>query len=97
MDAVGAPFGKGAARFALAARLHIGCGREAIDGFGKDTCAGGFAYASGTAEEVGMRQLFANDRVFKRGGNVILPQNGVKTLWPILSGRYNKMFHNRQI
>jgi len=96
VDAVGATFGEGAARFTHPARLHVGGGRKAVDGFGKDACASGFAHTSGAAKQVGVRQLFPQNGVLEGGGNIALPQNSIKTLWPVLPGRYNKMFHKRQ-
>src|SRR5690606_32999643 len=53
------------------ARFAIG-DLAAVDGFGEDAGAGGFAHAAGTAKQVSLRQLAARDGVFQRGGDVAL-------------------------
>ena len=64
VDVERAVFVEGFARFAFVARFGI-CGRvEAVDRFGEDTRAGGLAHAARSAEEVGVCQLTAADRVF---------------------------------
>ena len=58
-------------RFAFVAGLRS-VGVQAVDGLCEDAGTSGLAYAAGAAEQVGVSQLPALDRIFKRGGDMFL-------------------------
>lgn len=80
--------GKALAGAAFAAGLYIGRGVFAVDGFGEDTGAGGFAHTARTAKQVRMRQVVVPDRVFEGGSDMLLPHNRIKCLRTVLTRRY---------
>jgi hypothetical protein len=43
-----------------------------------------------------MSQLVIADGIFQGCGNMRLPNNSLKGLWPVLSGRYNEFVHNAE-
>jgi len=59
---------------------------QTIDGFGKNSGTGGFANASGTAKQVGVRQLVVFDRVFQRGCEGGLPDHRLKGVGAVFAG-----------
>jgi hypothetical protein len=68
-----------------------------IDGLGQDTGTGGFTHPSRSAKQKGMCQLLVYDRIAKRCGNMRLPHNGVKSLGPVFSCRYDEFVHEWSI
>ena len=66
---------EGAAAFAFVAGFAALCRVETVDCFGEYARAGGLAYAARPAEEVGVGQLAAFDRVLQGRGNVLLPHD----------------------
>jgi hypothetical protein len=68
----------------------------AVDGFGQNTGTGCFAHPSWSAKQKGMRQGAVSDRIFERSGNMLLTHHRAKGLGPILTSRYNKLFHAEQ-
>ena len=60
-----------------------------VDGFGEDTCARRLAHATGTAEEIGMRQLAALYGIAQRRGERFLAHYRCKGLRTILPCRNN--------
>ena len=97
VDAVRAAFREGTARLALAARLQVRTGVAAVDGLGEDARRAGLAHAAGTAEEVGVRQLAALDRVLERPGDGLLAHQRLEAVGPVFPGRYDELFHSLQI
>ena len=71
VDVQRAPFVERTARFAFVAGLRS-VGVQAVDGLCEDAGTSGLAYAAGAAEQVGVSQLPALDRIFKRGGDMFL-------------------------
>ena len=81
-------------RLALVAGVVCGGRVLAVDSLGEDACAGGLAYATRTAEQVGVCQLTLADRVaqglrervlpyhaFKRGGSVLSCRNDISVVF----------------
>ena len=97
VDAVGTSLREGAARFAFTARFEVRTGVAAVDGLGEDAGGTGLAYAARAAEEVGVRQLAAQDRVLERPGDVLLAQQGLEAVGTVFPGRYDELFHNLQM
>ena len=79
-------FCKGATGLALPARRHIRPRIGAVDHLGEDTCRGRLADTTGSAEQVGMRQLTAQNGIFERLGDIVLSDQAVKILGPVFSG-----------
>ena len=65
----------------------------AIDGLGKDSCAGGFPDSSRPAEEVGMSQFPRPYGVEQGGGKGTLADYHVECGRSVLAGRYDVLFH----
>ena len=86
VDVVGALFVEGAARFAFVAGLALGGKVLAVDGLRKDTGARGLAYSAGAAEQVGVRQLIAQDGILQGGGKRLLPHYALEGGGAVLTG-----------
>lgn len=93
MDAHGPLLVEGLTALALATRLAIRLGIEAVDGFGKNAGTRGLAYATRAAEQVGMRQLSVLDGVLERGGQSTLPNHTIEGCWSVFAGRNYKFIH----
>lgn len=83
MDIIRTLFVECLARFTFIARLSFRRGMQAVDGLGKDTCAGGFSYPSRTAEQVGVRQFMVGNGIFRVVVNARCPTTVSK-----VDGRY---------
>ena len=86
VDAVGVPFGERAAGVALAARLQVRTGMGAVDGLGEDARGTGFAYSTGTAEQIGMRQLAPEDGVLEGPCDIVLSDQGLERVRTVFAG-----------
>ena len=86
MNAVGASLVKGAARFTFVTSLTIGRKMLAVDCLGKDSGAGGLAYATWTAKQVGVCHRFLLNGILQRGGQTFLTNDGVKCRRAVFSG-----------
>ena len=82
-----------AARFALVAGFAVGGWVRAVDSFGKNACAGGFAHATRTAKEVSVRQMVGSDGIFERRGECLLPYYRLECCGTIFARRYDVLFH----
>ena len=78
---------------AVSAGLALFGRGEAVDSFGKDTCAGGLADTSRTAEEVGMSQFPAFHGVAEGSGKCLLTDHGIKRYGAVFTRRDNIFFH----
>jgi hypothetical protein len=65
----------------------------AVDGLGKNACAGGLAHAARTAKEVGVCQLAGPDGVQQSSGQSPLAYHHVKRGRTIFAGRNDVLFH----
>ena len=97
MDVVGTLLIEGCARLALIACLSVRGGTHAVDGFGKDAGTSGFSHATRTAKEVSMRQLSGGDGILQGGGQCVLPYHRIKGRGTVFPGRYDIVFHIRDI
>ena len=93
VDVVGTLFVEGGARFALVAGFSLCRGTHAVDGFGKDTCTGRFAYTARTAEEVGVCQFACGDGILQGGSQGTLSHYRFKGRGAVFSCRYDIIFH----
>ncbi|GFI53715.1 hypothetical protein IMSAGC022_00307 [Alistipes sp.] len=82
-----------AARLALVAGLCAD-GVLAVYRLGEDAGAGGLAHAARSAEQVGVRQLSALDRVFERRGYMFLSDDRCECRGTVFSRRNDKILHN---
>lgn len=74
----------------LAIRLQV----LAVDGFSQDTRTGGFSHATRTAKQESMRQLVVANGILERCCYMGLPNYRGEVLRTVLSGGYNKIFHD---
>lgn len=92
-DVVGTLFVEGAARLTFVAGFARLGGVEAVDCLGKDAGTRGLAYAAGTAEEVGMSQLFRVDGVFEGLSKCFLTYHRPEGRGPVFPCRNNIVVH----
>ena len=59
--------------------------RERLHRPGLRDVAGGLADPPVAAEDVSMGDALLRDGVFQRAGNMLLPDDFIKTLWPVLA------------
>jgi len=85
MDIKGRALIKGPAGSTFIASFPVAPEVLAIDRFSQYPGAGRLTHSPGAAKQKGVRQLFAPDGIFKRGGNMSLPHNRIKGLWPVFS------------
>jgi hypothetical protein len=71
----------------------IGAGVFAVNGFGQNTGAGGFAHSPRPTKQKSMCQLVVADGIFQCGGDMCLPHHGFKYLRTVLTCRYDKLIH----
>ena len=64
----------------------------AVDGLGKNTCAGCLSYTSWAAKEIGMSQFPTFDGILQRRGQCTLSHNSVEGHRTVFPGR-NNIFH----
>ena len=69
----------------------------AVDGFGKNTCTGRFAYSSRTTKKKCLGKVLVFDCILKGGRDVLLPHDTLKICRSIFSCRNNEIFHPRKI
>ena len=81
------------AALTFSAGLPVFLGIEAVDGFGKNTGAGGLAHTSRSAEQVGVGQLSVLDGVLECCRQSTLPNNAVEGRWPVFACRNYKFIH----
>ena len=93
IDVERALLGEGAAALALVAGFAVGRGVLAVDGFGEDACAGGFAHAARPAEEEGVCQFAGCYRVFQGCGQRALSHDAVEGSGAVFSGRNDVVVH----
>jgi hypothetical protein len=65
----------------------------AVDGFGQNPGAGGFAYAAGAAKQKGLGQVLRANGILQRGGDVLLPHHASERDWAVFTGRNDEIFH----
>ena len=93
MDVERAPLIESLAGFAFVAGFGIGTGIEAVDRFGEDTGASRLADAARPAEQIGVGQLVAADRIFQRRSNMALSDDRSKGRRAVFPSRYDKVVH----
>jgi len=81
------------ARFAFIASFAVLTRIETVDGLCEDAGTGGFAYASRTAEEVGMRKFAALNGVLERRGYGRLSNHGAEGHGAVLACRDDVFRH----
>ena len=86
MDIVGTVLTKGYARFTFIAWFRICREVKAIDCLGKNTGGGGLPYSPRTTKQIGMSQVIAPDRIFKRRSNSRLANYRSEGIWAIFAG-----------
>ena len=72
-------------RLALVARIVGGCRILTVDGLGKDSCTGRFAYASRAAEQVGVCQFTLTDGITQCLGQGVLTNYALERAGSVLS------------
>ena len=77
------------ARLALVAGVVCGGRVLAVDSLGEDACTGGLAYATRTAEQIGVGQLSPEDGVLQGAGDIILAYQCPERIRTIFPCRYN--------
>jgi hypothetical protein len=65
-----------------------------VDGFCKNSGTGRLSHTSWSAEEIGMRQFSTLHRIFQRGGQSSLSNDGIEGVWTVFTCRDNIFFHN---
>ena len=83
---------KALARFTLITSLAFSRRVLAVDGLGKDTCAGGFTHTTWSAEQIGMSQLPTLHCVLQCSSEGRLTYHCIKAQRTVFSGR-NDIFH----
>lgn len=68
----------------------------AVDGFGQDTGAGGFADPTRAAEQKRLCQVVGGDGVFEGIGDVGLSHDRAEGRGAVFSGGYDEIFHSRR-
>ena len=86
MDVQRALFIESLARLTFVACLAVLTGVETVDGFGKDACAGGLAYAARPTEEISVCELAATDSILQRCGDGVLTNHRVEGHRAIFAG-----------
>ena len=81
-----------AAGVALVAGVALGGRVLAVDRFGENTRAGGLAYTTATAEEVGMGQAVGSDGVAERGREGLLADHAREGGRSVFTRRYDIVF-----
>ena len=86
MDAERAPFGEGNAGLALPTRLQVGGRMRAVDRLRENAGGAGLADAARAAEEIGVRDLAAGDRILEGPGDDILADQALERVRAIFPG-----------
>ena len=84
---------EGTARLALVASLGT-YGVKTVYRLGKNAGTRSLTHSTGTAEEVGVRQLSTLNGVLQRRGDTLLTHHRGKCCGTVFSCRYNKLAHN---
>ena len=92
-DVVGALLVESLATFALVAGFTVFCGAHTVDGFGKDSGAGGFSHTSRSAEQVGVCQFAAHHRILQCCGECRLSHHRVERHGAVFACRNDIFFH----
>ena len=93
VDVVRASLVERLARLALAARLPVRLGIEAVDGLREDAGTGRLAHATRTAEQIRMRQPSALDGILQRHRQRTLSHHRVERHRAVLPCRNNVILH----
>ena len=89
VDAIRTPLLETPARLALAARLHVRTRIRTVDGLRENARGTGFADTTGTAEQIGMRELPPEYGILQGARDVILTDEGLERIRTVLAGRYD--------
>ncbi|MFM1945365.1 MAG: hypothetical protein RI897_4347, partial [Verrucomicrobiota bacterium] len=90
-DIEGSAFGDFDAARVIVGEVEFGS-VGAVQAFGEDAGDGGFAGASGSAEEVSVGDAALGDGMGKRGGDVVLTDDIAEALWSVFAG-YDLVCH----
>ena len=93
MDIERPSFVEGAAGLTLVAGIVSRGGIQAVDGLGKDTCAGSLTDAARSAEEISMRQMVLTDSILQSLRECFLPDHALKVERTVFASRYDIVFH----
>ena len=93
MDIQRTPVIKRLARFTLVTRLGIRLQVHAINCLGKNTGTRRFPDTTRSTEQIGLRQLFIEDRISQRGCDRVLPDHGIETCRSVFTRRNNIILH----
>ncbi len=85
-DIEGSIVAEGKTGTAFAAGFHVLCRVFAVDRTGQDTGTGRFTNSPRAAKQVSMCEMLCTYSVLKCSGNMLLPNNGIKSLRTVFTG-----------